>query len=241
MMPRRTTYALALALFLSLAVPQVAPHAWHLVQTARLERGLRSPDRAERCIAIVDAPEYGPEWMPELVRILREDDDPLMRMNAAHALGRFEQPSAEAMAALADATHEGSRCAMPAALQALSTLGPAAVEAVPAIAAHLDDSSAPLRALALSTLARVRGEAAVPDLLRYLRDESPLVRTTAISRLRDVGWQRGTVELAVKACLADESPEVRDRAARALGLPDARPVWRTPPIAPTASRDPRAG
>lgn len=62
---------------------------------------------------------------------------------------------------------------------------------------------------------RLRLKSAVPAVLPYLKDPSPLVRSNAVSVVRDTGARDQVAPL--RECLADPSPLVRSVAAQALG------------------------
>jgi HEAT repeat protein len=138
--------------------------------------------------------------------------DPALRARvaAAGALGRAGVRGAAPLI-------EAAKAAEPAAPEWRSTLARAlgdtgAAEAIPALAALLDGSSAAAAATALS---RIGAPAAAAPLVEYLgRPEAP-ARADAVEALAQLAARDAAP--AIAALLTDDRPEVRAAAARALG------------------------
>jgi|GEM_PF-2502136 len=130
--------------------------------------------------------------VPRLVDALR-DDDPGVRATAAEALYNFSEGIAGMKALLAADVPPDTRAA------AVKALGAARRdEATPAVIAALRDPDSSVRAAAA---------AAFPNVIEGLHNSLPPVRMAALeTALRDV-----------MPLLADEIPDVRARAAEALG------------------------
>jgi HEAT repeat protein len=107
---------------------------------------------------------------------------------------------------------------------ALGKLGKAAVPALGALAARLDDPDAEVRDAATFAIGEICGQARVFNggLLKSLTarlatDQSALVRRSAAFALGSIGKQDDAVRSALAARLKDAEPAVRQNAAWALG------------------------
>jgi hypothetical protein len=133
-----------------------------------------------------------------------------------------------------------------AAMRGLQVLGPAAREAIPALAPFLNapetspasaetlasigsnsvsvltqaqtNQNPHIRAVAAAALGWIvpSAEAAVPVLLRCLKDPDEEVRVSAVAALGQIGPDPDLAIPELIACLADSFPFVREQAARAL-------------------------
>jgi HEAT repeat protein len=153
-----------------------------------------------------------------------KDPDNNVRRNAVRPLrrvvirGRSSGDPAETKAvvtALADALKDPDREVRRAAANSLGALGPAAVDAIPSLAATTTDVDPSVRNATIDSLGRIGSPAAVPVLVQALKDSQtgslavkalgsvgPAARG-AIPALREFQSQNGTshseVEAAIKA------------------------------------------
>jgi HEAT repeat protein len=175
--------------------------------------------------------------VPVLVRLLREpagDPEQAPQLWAIKALALFGPLAADATPALLDVVADRTQphVARLSALEALGRIGAAHDDALPAIIGMLeqpapagsDAEAARLhlerRVAAADVLQLLRRSAApaVPALIRAANDESVLLRRSAVVTLGAVGQAAGVaVPALADLVLFDESAEVRDLAATALG------------------------
>jgi HEAT repeat protein len=173
----------------------------------------------------------GTAAVPRLCREL-EAGTPTSARLAAEALGRIGDR--RATAALVTAASRGRTGTTPSALEALTRLADPA--AVPALARLVERSEiAELRALALDALIATGDDRAIEVVSRALGDGDAGVRARAV---RLAAWMGGRAPIdAVAQRLADPDPEVRLRAALALGRLPAPPAPRIlAALAPGAPR-----
>jgi HEAT repeat protein len=142
-------------------------------------------------------------------------DDPGVSWYAALALSNLGEPG---MAALIDALGPSTRL-RPAGLgsvcYALRTQGPAASNAVPALARLLQHSDVDLRAKAASALAQI-GRPAVPPLTQALSDKDPEIRLLAVTNLAAIGPLARDAVPALIEVSAKDLPELRVAAVDSL-------------------------
>jgi HEAT repeat protein len=146
----------------------------------------------------------------------------------AEALQALEQGQADAVPAL---TEIFSTWRAPAdadvrlkAVEVLSKLGPAAVQAAPAIAAGVGDPDVHVQAVCAKALPKLDAPAdmAVPALLRLLKTENAVVAEQALSQYRGAGAP-AVSDLAALLRDRNQTAEIRWNAARTIGKigPDA--------------------
>ena len=107
------------------------------------------------------------------------------------------------------------------AFQVLARLGPESKTAVPTLVERLRDSSADVRRSAAAALTRIGAEAAIPALIRSLKDKDPIIRGRAGVALAHMG--KAAVP-ALRQALKGDDRAARAAAVYALGRigPDAK-------------------
>ncbi len=92
-------------------------------------------------------------------------------------------------------------------------------EAVPLVERALSDDDPGVRTGAIRTLARLRGEKAAEVMLAHLEDEDPRLRASAMASLLGGPDAEGRrrADRTLTELVADDDPEIRAEAARALG------------------------
>ncbi len=157
-------------------------------------------------------------------------DDPEVRSQASHALGRMGADAADAVPALAEVLLEDpSRGARIEAALALTKMAPASKAAVPALAQALEDPEPFVRMNAALALMKLRTEArpAIPALLEALKAKRNDTNLKAFhATIQEVvaltlGWASAGTDEAVQglneALTPSASPGMRLSIARALG------------------------
>ena len=201
------------------ALAQIQPPAPETITT--LSKAMRDTDPAIQRAAAAALGDVGA--VSVLAQALK-DPDKDVRRNAVRPLrrvvirGRSSGDPAEMKAvvtALADALKDPDREVRRAAANSLGALGPAAVDAIPSLAATTTDVDPSVRNATIESLGRMGSPAAVPVLVQALKDPqtaSLAVRALgnmgptargAIPALREFQSQNGTshseVEAAIKA------------------------------------------
>jgi HEAT repeat protein/lysophospholipase L1-like esterase len=153
--------------------------------------------------------------VPRLEGLL-EGQDPLVRANAARALGRVGDAALVAVPALIAHLADADERVRWRAAEALDSIGPRADSVAP-LARLVHDASCPGRGLAAEELGRVGAEAvaAVPDLIGAASDPRPDVRWRAVWALGQIGPRASMAVPALRTALEDDA--LRWRAAEALG------------------------
>ena len=149
------------------------------------------------------------------------DEDEVVRLNAAYALGTVGAPAVPALIqtwqeALEDTASPGSEAeSFRHATYALSAIGE---PAVPALIDTLQDKNESIRVSAAYALGDIGSAAqeAVPSLTQALRDESAWMRRHATEALGLIGQPVQHTVPALIDLLRDEHYWIRDNAARAL-------------------------
>lgn len=157
--------------------------------------------------------QIGPAAVPSLVGVLK-DDDPFTRCEAARALARIGPDAAEAVRPLAEALNDDDALIRATAAYALGEIGSAAREAVAALIGRLSDTDK-VRKEVIRALGRM-GPAAVPDLVRALKDTPVFVRHGAAYALGLIGPEAGEAVPDLGRLLKDPDAGVRAVAAAAL-------------------------
>jgi HEAT repeat protein len=201
------------------ALAQIQPPAPETIAT--LSKAMRDADPAIQRAAAAALGDVGA--VSVLAQALK-DPDKDVRRNAVRPLrrvvtrgGSSGDPAATkaVVAALADALKDPDAGVRRAAASSLGALGPVAVDAIPGLAATTMDSDLSVRNATIEALGRMGSPAAVPVLVRALKDPqtaSLAVRALgkmgptargAIPALREFQSQNGTshseVEAAIKA------------------------------------------
>ena len=199
------------------ALAQIQPPAPETITT--LSQAMRDTDPAIQRAAAAALGDLGA--VSVLAQALK-DPDKDVRRNAVRPLRRVvirdrssSDPAATkaVVAALADALKDPDREVRRAAASSLGTLGPAAADALPGLAATTMDSDPSVRNATIEALGRMGSPAAVPVLVQALKDPrtaSLAVRalgnmgTTArgaIPALREFQLQNGTSHSEVEAVI----------------------------------------
>ena len=148
------------------------------------------------------------------LRFLRDSDDTLFHPDT------IRTPKAPvSVGELTYRVREGTPSVCLASLWELAEKGPAAAEAVEAVAGCLDDEDPFLVAEAARTLGALGPAAAptLPRLLKALRTGGAQVRAGVASALGRVGLEPDATVPQLTLLLADSSPAVVPEAARSLG------------------------
>jgi HEAT repeat protein len=157
--------------------------------------------RAETAKALGNIGALSPAVVPELLRLLREDDDEAVKTESARALGKIGEKAVAATRALtAVLADTGSGDALRGeAARALARVNPQAPGTATALRAAMADSSGHVSVCAAEALWRVSGDSAksVPALTARLGD--PGVRAVAAQALCRIG---PAAKAAVPALLA---------------------------------------
>jgi len=167
-----------------------------------------------------------PEARAQAVEALAEalqDEDPVVRVTAADALGDAGAQAAAAVPALLLAIEDEEPYVRSAAAEALGRIGSAAV---PKMLEALQGGHRSLRIRACVALGGFGPEArdAVPALVEALEDPDAVIRMVAARSLGQIGSEAKSAVPALVEALQDEDRNVRDRAAVTLGElgPDAK-------------------
>ncbi|MGD7733191.1 HEAT repeat domain-containing protein [Propionibacteriaceae bacterium G57] len=173
-----------------------------------LTERLRHPDAAVRFAATLEAREAVP--LAELIELLKSDPAPAVREGATWAVAHHGAAAVEAVVALLGDPDPAVRLQM--AHVASKLADPAAV---PGLVALLDDEVAAVRAKAAFALGRIAGdERALRGLVGALGDPDEVVAGKVVEAVS--GFGEPAVAMLVAAS-ADDSEQVRERAAEALG------------------------
>jgi len=167
--------------------------------------------------------------IPDLVRMLKEDPDRLMRYYAATILGGLGpevKEVKEIAAALIEALEVKDDSIPYGAIRALGALGPVTPEVVPALVKASTSEEQQMRWYACGALGEigVADPAVVPALVRALGDEYIVVRFSAADALRDIGPDAKAAAPALIENLKARNNIVPVHAAQALvrmGIKDA--------------------
>jgi HEAT repeat protein len=154
-----------------------------------------------------------------LMTLKNEDEDPIVRANAALALGHLGATDPQTLQALREALTEGSFLVRVGAAEALRRLGAADPQTLQALREALRDENPIVRARAVEALVHLG--VADPQTLQALREAltegSFLVRVGAALALRRLGAADPQTLQALREALRDEDSIVRARAVEALG------------------------
>ncbi|MGD0081418.1 MAG: HEAT repeat domain-containing protein [Methanoregula sp.] len=144
-----------------------------------------------------------------LVRTLRDNTDPEVRLYAAYLLGKARNP--RAIQPLIEALADFDKSVREQATLALSAIGKAAIEP---LAAAMKEPRWETRYRAAEALGRIADEKAVKPLIQGLKDNREHVRYMAAKGLRELGDSDAIEPMII--LLKDENRYVRIMAVRAL-------------------------
>src|SRR5713226_564806 len=222
---------------------------------------MKDPNADTRRQAVGVISRFGPEaamTVPTLIKILREDDELLVRINAAHALAKMGPAAKSAVPALIEALQEQNLMLRLKAAVALTNLGPDAKEAVPALIEAMKDEdnrispllmSINVRGQAAAALGRIGPDAkeAIPALIQALKaddPESPQAAACALGRMHAMEAipalvealrsKSGMLRLQATMSLANFGPDARAAVPALIGeLKEQKDIDRFPQIAAT--------
>lgn len=158
-----------------------------------------------------------PPFVSSLIKKL-ENDDPLVKIEAARKLGKIGPVAVKAVPALIEvlSNYDNGPNVRRAAAEALGKIGPAAVKAVPALIKGLGSSEKIIKFAATVALGKI-GPAANDALLKTLNDGECNTKQNVAIALGEIGWaDTRTIAALIKAS-ADREWIVRDEAIIALG------------------------
>ena len=156
------------------------------------------------------AEELEKKGVEELVHLLRDSTDPMVRQYAAYLLGKAQNP--RAIQPLIEALGDFDKSVREQATLALSAIGKAAIEPLSAV---MKEPKWETRYRAAEALGKIADEKAVQPLIQALKDNRDHVRYMAAKGLRDFGDSDATDPMII--LLKDENRYVRMMAVRALG------------------------
>ena len=197
----------------------------HAGNVDALTRTLREADEPARLNAAYELAAIGEPAVGPLARALQSGADSV-RLNAAYALAAVGEPAVpELVGAL---KHEDEKVRGHAAF-ALGDAGPAAADAVSALANTMDDPSEWVRHHAAEALGTIAGnpDETVPALARALKDDDGQVRYNAAYALARFGADAESAIPALNEALQDENRYTSGHAAVALqyiGTPESLEV-----------------
>lgn len=220
----------------------LVPAAWHVVRRSTLSVtlttiGLALIGMLSGCDRVEN---HGGRpmsyWIGELT-----STDTLRRRQSAEAFAHDAPNTPEAVGALLNAlATEGEADVHATLAEALSALGPDAVNAVPALSRLVRDEHLVVRLRAVSALGRIgaRSTSAIPALVEALADNEHDVRAAAADALAATGPAAASATPALVALLQhDRIGWVRLRAATALGAIHSDPSRVVPALAARLAED----
>jgi len=189
-------------------------------------RGLSSEDKTIQNLSLRFLNAEGKDRMEVLIEVLKDEDSDVRR-SAVYAIGKLKDPTVGEL--LIEALKDKESKVRQSAARALGEIKvPRAVE--PLIAA-LQDKDCDVRLEATEGLAKIKDPRAVEPLIKALKDENWNVRWSAAKALEKINPKWRETEEAKKwvpvfiSDLKNEKPDIRARAAEALGeLKDPRAV-----------------
>jgi HEAT repeat protein len=177
---------------------------------ARPGVALDSPDPTIRRLAVAAAV-ADPCLHPQLVAMLRNDPEPLVRRECAEVLGLIDL---EDHAALVSALADTNAQVREAAVTALGELESASAAPRLLALAHQDPDNL-VREAAVAALGAIGDVAALPTLLELIRNGPPQVRRRCVAAL--TVFDGPEVEAALRSAASDRNPMVREAAEMVVG------------------------
>jgi HEAT repeat protein len=142
---------------------------------------------------------------------LMEDEDPVIRVEAAASLWRIER-NAKAASKLTEMLRSNDATGSFAAAVALGELGPEVPGALKALVEALRHPDEDTRRAATRSLGRL-GPVAIPELRQMLKSSEAATRRRAVESL---GWMGAPAAPLLRELLNDADPAIRDAAVRAV-------------------------
>lgn len=171
---------------------------------------LDSPDPTIRRLAVAAAV-ADPGLHPQLVAMLRNDPEPLVRRECAETLGLS---ALEDHTPLLKALEDTEPQVREAAVTALGELESAAAAEDLLVLADNDPNNL-VREAAVAALGAIGDVAAVPTLLELIRSGPPQVRRRCVAAL--TVFDGPEVEAALRSAAGDRNPMVREAAEMVVG------------------------
>jgi len=156
------------------------------------------------------AEELEKKGVEELVHLLRDSTDPMVRQYVAYLLGQAQNP--RAIQPLIEALGDFDKSVREQATLALSAIGKAAIEPLSAV---MKEPKWETRYRAAEALGKIADEKAIKPLIQALKDNRDHVRYMAAKGLREIGDSDAIEPMII--LLKDENRYVRMMAVRALG------------------------
>lgn len=210
----------------------------------QLQSALKSSDpetarRARGCISEISKKDPIGHLLLDL-----DNPDAQLRCNAAARLAELGPKAKVALPALIQRLDDPDSTVQYLSLGALANMGPDAKEALPKVLSILKDpkKTANVRWGAANYL-RTCGQpadSAIPELLRLLETDDPLLRNGAANALGALGKKHPEVVAALLKALRDEKESPRGAAARALAQIGQEPERCVPALLKALYRDRRA-
>ncbi len=194
------------------------------IAVPRLAQGLERPDPRVRRLAAETLSQLGPAAaaaVPALAKRITDDEEPTVRISCAMALAQTGEAGRSAVPALVQFLQTEPSGGRRAALFALGSLGPVAVDALPAI--QREALQGPLfdRTLAAWAALKVRADQQqinqmVPVLLTRLTREQPEAIVQMVSLLGELQHGRDEIDKFLTAMKQMPDQRVREAAEAAL-------------------------
>jgi len=212
------TRALAAIVVLALAAPAFAADDVQKLVKA-LARDKNADDRARAAERLGDMKAV--EAVPALAAALK-DKDARVRAHAAGALLEIGEPAKAAMPALQEALLDSDGTTVWNAAGALRNMGVVTTDLLFAYQRLLKDHDCDMRVSAAKAIVEyAKPEELLPIALGCRKDEDSTVAREAREVMEAIGKSREAVPALIES-LADDSPEIREWAAKALG--DQKPA-----------------
>lgn len=176
---------------------------------------LKDGDPAVRWASALALSKFGSEAVPPLITSLRDCDENA-RAYAAIALGKIGAAAKITVPNLVAALKDSSDIVRENAANAIGDIGPDAGEAVEALIVALSDRDPFVNGKSAEALSRI-GSAAVPGLIRTLKDGNPNARWCATIALVKMGPDASPAVQSLTNALTDSSDNVRWGSTVALG------------------------
>jgi len=158
--------------------------------------------------------------VPALIRAL-DDTEPLVRQQAAYALGQYGRQDARSVNALVKALQDTDGRVAGSAAASLGRIGERADSAVPILLNLLHSADTRLQHSVLFALGniRTRPDPSIPEIARILNDakRTPELRESAMRALQRYGaLRKDAVISALRSVVDDENARLRTEAAAAI-------------------------
>ncbi len=172
---------------------------------------LTYPDAAVRRIAVAAALS-DPHLIPEIIRMLADDPNAIVRRECAETLGQAGGP---ALTELHHALEDPVPQVREAAVTALGEVaGRDSTDALIAVASNQEEDKL-VREAAVAALGAIEDERAVPALLDLIQSAPPQIRRRCVPALSV--FEGSEIEAALRSAAEDRNPMVREAAEMVVG------------------------